>query len=43
MILLANGKVITRDSEGTGYLPDGGVVTDGGKIVEVGVTADLKA
>ena len=43
MILLANGKVITRDSEDTGYLPDGGVVTDGGKIVEVGVTADLKA
>ena len=29
MILLANGKVITRDSEGVGYLPDGGVVTDG--------------
>ena len=43
MILLANGKVITRDSEDTGYLPDGGVVADGGKIVEVGVTADLKA
>ena len=34
MILLANGKVITRDPEGVGYLPDGGVVTDGGKIVE---------
>ena len=31
------------DPEGTGYLPDGGVVTDGGKIVEVGATADLKA
>ena len=30
MILLANGKVITRDPEGIGYLPDGGVVTDGG-------------
>ncbi len=43
MILLANGKVITRDPEGVGYLPDGGVVTDGGKIVEVGITADLKA
>ena len=43
MILLANGKVITRDPEGIGYLPDGGVVTDGGKIVEVGTTADLKA
>ena len=43
MILLANGKVITRDSEGAGYLPDGGVVTDGGKIVEVGTTAELRA
>ena len=43
MILLANGKVITRDSDGTGYLSDGGVVTDGGKIVEVGSTASLKA
>lgn len=43
MILLANGKVITRDSDGKGYYADGGVVTDGGKIVEVGTTADLKA
>ena len=43
MILLANGKLITRDPEGIGYLPDGGVVTDGGKIVEVGATADLRA
>ena len=40
MILLANGKVITRDPEGIGYLPDGGVVTDGGKIVVAG-TADV--
>ena len=29
--------------EGIGYYPDGGVVTDGGKIVEVGTTAELKA
>lgn len=43
MILIANGKVITRDASGAGYFPDGGVVTDGGKIVEVGTTADLKA
>ena len=43
MILLANGKVITRDPDGTGYLPDGGVVTDGGRIVEVGTTSGLKA
>ncbi|MEG1657818.1 MAG: putative aminohydrolase SsnA [Oscillibacter sp.] len=43
MILLANGKVITRDAAGTGFIPDGGVVTDGGKIVAVGATAALKA
>ena len=43
MILLANGKLITRDPEGTGYLPDGGVVTDSGKILEVGTTAELRA
>ena len=43
MILLANGRLITRDPSGTGYLPDGGVVTDGGRIAEVGKTADLKA
>ena len=42
MILLANGKVITRDSAGTGYYPNGGVVTDGGTILEVGDTGDLK-
>ena len=35
MILLANGRVITRDPDGVGYLKDGGVVTDGAKIVEV--------
>ena len=43
MILLANGKLITRDPDGTGHYPDGGVVTDGGKIVAVGTTAELKA
>ncbi|MDD3347481.1 putative aminohydrolase SsnA [Oscillibacter sp.] len=43
MILLANGKVITRDDLGVSYLPNGGVVTDGGSIVAVGNTADLKA
>ena len=43
MILLANGKLITRDPDGTGYYPDGGVVTDGGKIVAVVTTAELKA
>ena len=43
MILLANGKVITRNASGTSYYPDGGVVTDGGKIVAVGSTDQLKA
>ena len=43
MILLANGRVITRDPDGVGYFKDGGVVTDGGKIVEVGETSQLKA
>ena len=43
MFLIANGKVITRDGDGTGYFPDGGVVTDGGKIVEVGTTDALKS
>ena len=42
MYLLANGKLITRDLA-LPYLEDGGVVTDGGKIVAVGKTADLKA
>ena len=43
MILIANGRLITRDPAGTGYYSDGGVVTDQGKIVEVGTTAALKA
>lgn len=42
MYLLANGKVITRDS-GCPYLADGGVVTDNGTIIAVGKTSDLKA
>ncbi len=43
MILLANGKLITRDAQGTGYYENGGVVTEGSKIVAVGTTAELKA
>ena len=43
MILLANGKVITRDAGSVGYYPDGGVVTDGGKILAVGASAVLRA
>ena len=43
MILLANGRVITRDPDGVGYFKDGGVVTDGGKIVEDGSYDELMA
>ena len=42
MYLLANGKLITRDSA-LPYLSDGGVVIDGTKILEVGKTSELKA
>ena len=42
MYLLANGRLITRDSA-LPYLSDGGVVIDGTKILEVGKTGDLKA
>ncbi len=43
MIVLANGKVITRDPDGAGFLPDGGVAVRGSEILEVGGTAALKA
>ena len=42
MYLLANGRLITRDSA-LPYLPDGGVAIDGSKIAAVGTTAQLKA
>ena len=42
MYLLANGRLITRDSA-LPYLSDGGVVIDGSKIAAVGTTAKLKA
>ncbi len=42
MLLLAGGKLITRD-EACPYLPDGGVLMDGGRIVAVGPTARLKS
>ena len=41
MLLIGNGKVITRDKENP-YLPDGAVVTDGSVIREVGPLKDLK-
>ncbi len=42
MYILANGRLITRDSA-LPYLADGGVVIDGGRILEAGGTAQLKA
>lgn len=42
MILIGNGKVITRDSEKP-YLPNGAVVVDGDKILEVGEEKELKS
>ena len=41
MLLIGNGRVITRDKENP-YLPDGAVVTDGSAIVEVGPFGELK-
>lgn len=42
MYLIANGKLITRDSA-LPYLENGGVAVEGTKILEVGETAALKA
>lgn len=42
MYLIANGKLITRDSAKP-YIENGGVAVEGAKIVEVGETAALKA
>lgn len=42
MYLIANGKLITRDSA-MPYLENGGVAVEGTKILEVGETAALKA
>lgn len=41
MIVLANGKVITRDPD-KAYLADGGVAIDKDKIIEVSSTENLK-
>ena len=43
MLLLLNGKTITRNPDGPGYLPDGGIAMDGGTITDVGTSADLRA
>lgn len=42
MLVIANGKLITRDS-GQPYLPDGAVVIEGTEIREVGTTAEIRA
>ena len=42
MYLIANGKLITRDSA-MPYLENGGVAVEGAQILEVGETAALKA
>jgi len=42
MYLIANGMLFTRDPQRP-YIPDGGVVTDGAVIKEVGTTVELKA
>lgn len=42
MLLIGNGRMVTRDG-GTPFIEDGCVAIDGGIIVEVGVTAGLRA
>ena len=42
MLLIGNGKVITRDAA-CPYIPDGAVVTDGEAIREVGSLEAMKA
>ena len=43
MVLVTNGRLITRDSEGKGYYEHGAVAYEGTKIVEVGEEAALRA
>ena len=43
MVLVTNGRLITRDSEGKGYYEHGAVAYEGGKIVEVGEETALRA
>jgi cytosine/adenosine deaminase-related metal-dependent hydrolase len=42
MLLIGNGRVLTRDSKGT-YLENGAVLCDGGLIRAIGGTQELKA
>ena len=43
MVLLTNGRLITRDSQGKGYYEHGAVAYEGTTIVEVGEEAALRA
>ena len=43
MVLVTNGRLITRDSEGKGYYEHGAVAYEGAEIVEVGEEAALRA
>ena len=42
MVLVTNGRLITRDSEGKGYYEHGAVAYEGAKIVEVGEESALR-
>ena len=42
MYIIANGKLFTRDSK-LPFIADGGVATEGDRIVAVGTTAELRA
>ena len=41
MLLIGNGRVVTRDAENP-YLKDGAVVTEGEKILDVGTLDAMK-
>ena len=41
MLLIVNGVLVTRDNEKP-FLKDGAIAIDGNKIVEIGITNDLK-
>ena len=43
MVLVTNGRLITRDPDARGYYEKGAVVYEGSKIVEVGEEAALTA
>ena len=42
MLLIVNGVLVTRDNEKP-FLKDGAIAIDGNKIIEIGITNDLKS